>query len=179
MPVTLRQTVYAVAICVAFMGFGLFIVHIAWNDRIHQEIRLTHRTVPRLISYTANRDELILRWASFALFGGFWLWTGFALGYALSAVCRRDLLDCSWESFDVAALIEMGNRDSRRVPSRSVALAQENRCDRVRQAQSRGMKRRNAGMYVHRRWGTIGWLRRYRVEVKVTRRGYWEPSTSG
>jgi len=92
MPVTLRQTVCAVAICVAFMAFGLFIVHIAWNDWIHQEIRLTHRTVPRLISYTANRDEFILRCASFALFGGFWLWTGFALGYALlhrAAVLRQ------------------------------------------------------------------------------------------
>jgi len=92
MPVTLRQTVYALAICVAFMAFGLFILHIAWSVWIHQEIRLTHRTVPRLISYTANRDEFILRCASFALFGGFWLWTGFALGYALlhrAAVLRQ------------------------------------------------------------------------------------------
>jgi hypothetical protein len=83
MPVTLRQTVSAVAICVAFVALGTFIVHLAWDDWVHQEIRLTHRTVPRLISYAANRDEFILRCASLALFGGFWLWTGFAVGCGL------------------------------------------------------------------------------------------------
>jgi hypothetical protein len=92
MPVTLRQTVYALAICAAFMAFGLFTTYGAWNDWVHQEIYLRHRTVPRLISYAANRDELILRCASLALFGGFWLWTGFALGCGLlhrAAVLRQ------------------------------------------------------------------------------------------
>ena len=83
MPITLRQTVYALTICTTFMAFGIFIVHVAWNDWVHQEIRLTHRAVPRLISYAANRDEFVLRCASLTLFGGFWLWTGFALGCGL------------------------------------------------------------------------------------------------
>lgn len=83
MPVTLRQTVFALAICIAFVAFGTFVIHLAWDDWAHQQIRLTHRTAPRLIVYGANRDELILRCASLALFGGFWLCTGVAVGCGL------------------------------------------------------------------------------------------------
>jgi hypothetical protein len=83
MPVTLRQTVFAVVICITFIAFGIFIAHIAWDTWMHEEIRLPHHRVPRLISYAANSDEFILRCASLALFGGFWLLTGFALGCGL------------------------------------------------------------------------------------------------
>jgi hypothetical protein len=83
MPVTLRQTVYASVICITFMACGIFLVHVAWIDWVHREIRLTHHTVPRLISFAANRNEFILRCACLTLFGGFWLWTGFGTGYGL------------------------------------------------------------------------------------------------
>lgn len=84
MPVTWRQTVFAAAMCIAFVAFGTFVIHLAWDDWVHQQISLTHRTAPRLISYAANRNELILRCASLALFGASWLWAGVAVGYALT-----------------------------------------------------------------------------------------------
>lgn len=92
MPVTLRQTAFALAIGIAFVAFGTFVVDLAWDDWVHQQIRLTHRAAPRLITYATNRDEFILRCASLALFGGAWLCMGLAVGCGVAhrlAVLRR------------------------------------------------------------------------------------------